>query len=258
MARTNVKKKGKDPAFLFYPNDWIGGTMGMTFEEKGAYMEVLMLQFNRGHMTTHMVGQLVGQLWLNVEAKFRQDDEGLWYNERLEEEQEKRQTFTKSRNNNLSGKNQHSLKPVFDGGHTTSHMEDEDEDVNKEMISNNILYKDTLLKNKEWIKSISNQFKKTETEVLLKMETFFDHLTTEFKVHPSMNEYSKHFKNWLPKNTTENGNTNSKSKQNTNQGYKPASVDREKLIRELAEDAANGNIPGDYSQSRTSSQTQPS
>jgi len=24
----------KDPAFLFYPNDYIGGTMGMTFEEK--------------------------------------------------------------------------------------------------------------------------------------------------------------------------------------------------------------------------------
>jgi hypothetical protein len=52
------------------------------------------------------------------------------------------------------------------------------------------------------------------------------------------------------------GVTNNKS--NTDQGYKPASVDREKLIRELAEDAANGNIPGDYSQSRTSSQTQPS
>ena len=33
----------KDPAFLFYPGDWIGGTMGMTFEEKGAYMEILMM-----------------------------------------------------------------------------------------------------------------------------------------------------------------------------------------------------------------------
>ena len=25
----------KDPAFLFYPGDWLGGTMGMTLEEKG-------------------------------------------------------------------------------------------------------------------------------------------------------------------------------------------------------------------------------
>jgi hypothetical protein len=58
------KTKGKDPAFLFYPNDWIGGTMGMTFEEKGAYMELLMMQFNRGHMTSHMIAQTVGQLWV--------------------------------------------------------------------------------------------------------------------------------------------------------------------------------------------------
>jgi uncharacterized protein YdaU (DUF1376 family) len=48
----------KDPAFLFYPNDYIGGTMGMTFEEKGAYIELLMLQFNRGHMDGHMIGHM--------------------------------------------------------------------------------------------------------------------------------------------------------------------------------------------------------
>ncbi len=53
----------KDPAFLFYPGDYIAGTMGMTFEEKGAYMELLMMQFSRGHMTSHMIDQVVGQLW---------------------------------------------------------------------------------------------------------------------------------------------------------------------------------------------------
>ena len=68
----------KDPPFLFYPNDWIGGTMGMTFEEKGAYMELLMAQFNRGHMTTHMIGQIVGQHWDTIQDKFVQDDKGLY------------------------------------------------------------------------------------------------------------------------------------------------------------------------------------
>ena len=43
---------GKDPAFLFYPGDYLSGTMGMTFEEKGAYVELLMMQFNRGHVTS--------------------------------------------------------------------------------------------------------------------------------------------------------------------------------------------------------------
>lgn len=120
----------KDPAFLFYPNDYIGGTMGMTFEEKGAYMELLMMQFNRGHMTTHMIGQTIGQLWDTVQVKFTQDDNGLWYNKRLDEEKAKRQKFTESRRNNTLGKNQYSKKPKKKSGHTTSHMENVNEDEN--------------------------------------------------------------------------------------------------------------------------------
>jgi len=126
----------KDPAFLFYPNDYIGGTMGMTFEEKGAYMELLMMQFNRGHMTTHMIGQTVGQLWDKIQDKFTQDDNGLWYNVRLEEEKIKRQEFTKSRRNNVSGKNQHTKNKKHNEGHKighmTTHMEDENINENKD------------------------------------------------------------------------------------------------------------------------------
>ena len=116
----------KDPAFLFYPGDWLGGTLGMTFEEKGAYMELLMLQFNRGHMTKDMIGQVVGQLWVTLQDKFIQDADGLWYNVRLDDEKEKRKKFVSSRKNNKSGKNQFSK----DAGHMTSHMENENEDIN--------------------------------------------------------------------------------------------------------------------------------
>jgi len=124
---------GKDPAFLFYPNDYIGGTMGMTFEEKGAYMELLMMQFNRGHMTTHMIGQTVGQLWDKIKVKFTKDSKGLWYNVRLEEEQIKRQEFTKSRRNNVLGTNQYSKKEEEEGGHTTKHMNGHMENVNEDV-----------------------------------------------------------------------------------------------------------------------------
>ena len=123
----------KDPAFLFYPNDWLGGTMGMTFEEKGAYMDLLMMQFNRGHMTKHMIGQTIGQLWVNIEDKFEVDENGLYFNERLEEEKEKRKSFTESRRNNKSGKNQHSKDSKKSGhmiGHMIGHMEDVNEDEN--------------------------------------------------------------------------------------------------------------------------------
>lgn len=128
---------GKDPAFLFYPNDWIGGTMGMTFEEKGAYMELLMMQFNRGHMTSDMIGQTVGQLWVKIQDKFEKDSSGKFFNRRLEEEQEKRKDFTLSRRNNLEGKNQYTKSKKKVGhmeGHMSSHMENENE--NEDSIKN--------------------------------------------------------------------------------------------------------------------------
>jgi len=131
----------KDPAFLFYPNDYIGGTMGMTFEEKGAYMELLMMQFNRGHMTTHMIGQTVGQLWDKIQVKFTQDSEGLWYNERLEEEQIKRKKFTESRRKNVYGNNKYSNKSKKQSGHMTSHMENENINENKDISINNVYRK---------------------------------------------------------------------------------------------------------------------
>lgn len=129
----------KDPAFLFYPNDYIGGTMGMTFEEKGAYMELLMMQFNRGHMTTHMIGQTVGQVWDKIKDKFVQDENGMYYNKRLELEIDRRKTFVESRKNNISGVNQYTKKRGHMGGHTTkhtsSHMENVDVNINKDNIT---------------------------------------------------------------------------------------------------------------------------
>lgn len=118
----------KDPAFLFYPNDWLGGTLGMTFEQKGAYIELLMLQFNRGHMTEHMIGQTVGQLFGQILDKFVKDDAGLWYNPRLDEEKEKRINYVNSRKNNKLGVNQYKKKQEKEVGHMTYHMEDENED----------------------------------------------------------------------------------------------------------------------------------
>jgi len=129
----------KDPAFLFYPGDYVSGTMGMTFEEKGAYMDLLMLQFNRGHMNTHMIQHTVGHLWEQVKCKFIQDDLGLWYNVRLDIEKDKRKTFTESRRNNMKPKD----KPSYDAPYEThmqhhmdSHMENVNENINKDIITN--------------------------------------------------------------------------------------------------------------------------
>lgn len=108
--------------------------MGMSFEEKGAYMELLMMQFNRGHMTTHMVGQVVGQIWDKIKDKFETDDQGKFFNKRFEDEIKKRQNFVKSRYNNLDGANQYTKNrdsnTTHKDGHMTSHMENENIDIN--------------------------------------------------------------------------------------------------------------------------------
>lgn len=190
----------KDPAFLFYPNDYIGGTMGMTFEEKGAYMELLMMQFNRGHMTSHMIGQTVGQLWDKLQDKFVKDEKGLWYNVRLDEEKEKRKAYTNSRKKNKSGNNQYTKKPQQKRGHMIGHMEDVDENIN--LI--NSVYKTFV----DEIKKGEHSMWSEETYMKLKIRKgTLTNLLTDFKrdliinnmAHKTTLDLRKHFNNWLNK-----------------------------------------------------------
>lgn len=111
----------KDPAFLFYPGDYIAGTMHLDFECKGAYMDLLMLQFQKDHMTLHMIRHVLGHMydrvWPLISDKFKEKDGNYW-NERLREEKEKRIKFCKSRRDNKNNQ-QHMLNHMID------HMENE-------------------------------------------------------------------------------------------------------------------------------------
>jgi hypothetical protein len=124
----------KDPAFLFYPGDWQGGTMHMTHLEKGCYMDLLMLQFNRGKFTEaqakHMLQSSFDVAWATIQEKFKCEN-GLYWNERLYLEKEKRAKFTESRRNNA--------KRVTDDNASEKHMlKDMDEHTDKRMEDENI------------------------------------------------------------------------------------------------------------------------
>ena len=124
---------GKDPAFLFYPGDWMGGTMGMTFEEKGCYLELLMMQFNNGKFTEQQVKQVLSvcfpHAWPTLKHKFQTDGTYYW-NERLQIEIEKRSKFIESRR--LSG-----LTPKKEKAYAKHTLKrGEDEDVNENIIKN--------------------------------------------------------------------------------------------------------------------------
>lgn len=146
---------GKDPAFLWYPNDWNGGTAGWTFEEKGAYMELLMMQFNRGHMTTRMIAHTVGQLWDTLQVKFKQDENGLWYNVRLELEQERRRNFVNSRRNNISGENQHTKSRSHDHAYDKTYEPEMTGHMVNENVNENI---DNVTLKKEASKILFDEF----------------------------------------------------------------------------------------------------
>jgi hypothetical protein len=127
----------KDPAFLFYPGDWDGGTKLFDRYVKGAYIDLLMCQFHNGHMTSHDVVTILGKkdykkYWASkLRSKFAQDLDGNFYNVKLENEQIKRRKWCESRTNNKNGKNQYS-------GHVTSHMVNENENTSVVDISSTI------------------------------------------------------------------------------------------------------------------------
>lgn len=92
----------KDPAFLFYSQDFFVGTATMSFEDRGKYITLLCLMHQQGRMTEETIRLLVGSVSVNLKSKFEVDENGLWFNERLEAEAEKRTKFTESRRSNGS------------------------------------------------------------------------------------------------------------------------------------------------------------
>jgi len=84
----------KDPAFLFYSSDFLTGVAGLTMEERGQYITLLCLQHQKGRLSEKTCRLALGLQCLtdaqDVMAKFSIDENGLYYNNRLEIEIEKR------------------------------------------------------------------------------------------------------------------------------------------------------------------------
>ena len=109
-----TKKKGKDPAFLFYPGDWTLGTITLSRIQKGAYLDVLIAQFSNGPLTIEQIKTILGSdfsHWPAISGKFEKDSEGRFYNQRLVTEIESRRSYVESRRKNLQGNEESEKKP---------------------------------------------------------------------------------------------------------------------------------------------------
>lgn len=108
----------KDPAFLFYPGDWLGGTITFTRAQKGAYMDLLMAQFNQVGLTIEDIKHILGtDFWMwetKLKSKFQEESNGLYFNRKLREESIRRKLYTTSRRQNLKSED-----------HMVNHMETE-------------------------------------------------------------------------------------------------------------------------------------
>lgn len=159
----------KDPAMLWYWNDWYSGTVLFSRFFKGCYMDLLHAQFNHGHLSLDEIktclGSDFGQAWPTLQKKFSQDGEGLFFNEKLESEKEKRKAFSESRRANLVKKPHmdHHMEPHM-ASHMDSHMENENEDVIKEGIrsfkkmTEKEFYDAIALKTSEYPKTVLRDF----------------------------------------------------------------------------------------------------
>lgn len=125
----------KDPAFLFYSNDFLSGTMLMTDEEIGQYIKLLCLQHQKGHLKEKEILNICKGHNEDIFSKFKKDEEGNYYNERLKYESDKRKAYSESRRNNRKKKT-HEEDMKNTSNTYEEHMENENVNINKNKILN--------------------------------------------------------------------------------------------------------------------------
>jgi archaellum component FlaD/FlaE len=163
----------KDPAFLFYTNDFMGGVSDLTMEERGQYITLLCLQHQKGHLSEKIIKLNIGNTTVDVLNKFEKDENGLLYNVRLDVEIEKRRQHSKKQTDNVNkrwNKDKSGNSIGIESGNT---MVLPLENENKDVIINE--YKDTVFI-KPTISEIQNYI--TEKCYSVDAEKFFNYYDT--------------------------------------------------------------------------------
>jgi hypothetical protein len=178
----------KDPAFLFYPSDFLTGCTDLTMEERGQYITLLCLQHQKEFLTEKTIRLSVGSVSVDVLKKFSIDSDGNYFNERLNVEIEKRLNFVDSRriNGQKGGRPQKPLG-LPSGKPNGKPKRNLPEDIN-ESVNSNLIFKyhgeifkktwNTMLASKKWSKkpitslqASLNKLSKYSEDVAIKMMT---------------------------------------------------------------------------------------
>lgn len=166
----------KDPAFLFYSDNFLSGTMFFSDEQVGKYIRLLCAQHLTGHLKENHMIFICKSYDQDIFEKFSKDENGLYFNERLEEEVLRRRKYSESRSENKKGKIKEPKKLKNISRSYDSHMGTETETEIESIISS---FSSDFQKNWKELISLPKWKKKPETAIkkaldqLLKYEEEF-------------------------------------------------------------------------------------
>ncbi len=210
----------KDPAFLFYHEDFFAGVSDLSNDEVGAYIRCLCIQASKGGVSEKHMKKIceTHDVFMIVVSKFKINSQtNLFENFRLTEEITKRRNYSKSRSDNRKGsKKDTNISESYD-----KHMVNEDENV-IDIVSNRKGGKGEkpLAKKNipEWIEFLTYAITQQKNVDHLSLKMKYE----AWKVNDWKDGYDKPIKNWkskllntMPhlKQTNENGKSNTNTKQ---------------------------------------------
>jgi hypothetical protein len=186
----------KDPAFLFYSSDFLTGTMFMDNEQVGKFIRLICAQHQKGRLTEKDMLKICVTHDEDIFSKFAVDGAGLYYNERLEQEVEKRKAYSESRRNNRKKK-----EDMIDTSLSyVQHMENENE--NENIIDNVVIDKPIEEKPKRFVKPTIEQLEAYMEERGMNniASRFYDHYEANgWKIgRNSMKDWKASVRTWEP------------------------------------------------------------
>lgn len=197
----------KDPAFLFYPNDFDCATRFFTNEQIGIYLRLLIAQFQNGRLSEKHINIICKSYDEDVMSKFLKDGNGLFYNERLENEIIKRKNYSESRRKNR--KNKENISLTYD-----NHMENENIDINNSIINNKLPKeikdsnswaneKNYFLNDEQFQYKIATSYSISNKDVINFANVFLKELDLA-EDYKDSKELKRHFSYWIKKRKDEN------------------------------------------------------
>ena len=204
----------KDPAFLFYPSDFLTGTMFMTNEQIGIYIRLLCSQHQHGGLINKIAFNSLVQDNEILRIKFIETNEGF-YNERLAVVMQKRN----KKSNNLSEAakgvwiNRKNEKNIIDNKSDTNILQSYNDtntivnnkdtislqliNVNENINKDNIYLwsdiKNTFFNDFRWIEKFCRDKKETEDNLKILMQEFLNDLELK-EDYKNLKEWFEQFK----------------------------------------------------------------